>query len=258
MEFWSAAWADISPAQYVAIAIIVIVGGVVRGATGFGGAMVMTLPLSLIFRPAEAIITVLLLELAGPVGLLRYALKTIVDSPGAKRTLGTVALSALAVLPLGIALQTYLDRQSITLFMAAAVLICALALILQIPRHLQPTTTRASAAGITSGLMLALTGICGPPVVLYVHASESNHHLARSLLMLYITGASVVMVIMTAVAQSVGILPFIYALALTPVFFMGNLIGHRVTTRVKGATIRLAALWLLVAGSTVYLAKPLI
>ncbi len=258
MEFWSTAWAEISPAQYVAIATIVILGGVVRGATGFGGAMVMTLPLSLIFRPAEAIITVLLLELAGPVRLLRYALNTIVEAPAARRTLRTIALSALAVLPLGIALQTYLDRQSITIFMATAVLICALALIMRVPRHVMPTSRRASAAGITSGLMLALTGICGPPVVLYVHASENNHQLARSLLMLYITGASVVMVIMTAIAQSVGILPFIYALALTPVFFMGNLIGHRITTRAKGSTIRLAALWLLVAGSLVYLAKTLL
>lgn len=258
MEFWSTAWAGISPAQYLAIAVIVMAGGIVRGATGFGGAMVMTLPLSLIFRPAEAIITVLLLELAGPIHLLRSALQSVGNDMSAKRTLMTIALSALAVLPLGIALQTYLDRDSITLFMAIAVLLCALALILQIPRHVVPTTMRASAAGMTSGLMLALTGICGPPVVLYVHASQNNHQIARSLLMLYITGASILMVIMTAIAQSVGLLPFIYAIVVTPIFFVGNLIGHRITTRVKGASIRLAALWLLVAGSTVYLTKTLL
>jgi uncharacterized protein len=258
MEFWSNAWADISPAQYFAIAVIVISGGIIRGATGFGGAMVMTLPLSLIFRPAEAIITVLLLELAGPVRLLQQALKTVVNIPGAKRTLGTIALSALLILPLGIALQTYLDRQIITLFMAIAVLVCALALIVRIPRQLTPTSPRASLAGATSGLMLALTGICGPPVVLYVHATETNHQLTRSLLMLYITGASLVMVTMSAIAQSVGILPFVYAIVLTPIFFIGNLMGHRVAARVSGSVTRLTSLWLLVAGSSVYLIKTLL
>ncbi len=258
MEFWSAAWAAISPAQYLAIAVIVISGGIIRGATGFGGAMVMTLPLSLIFEPAAAIITVLLLELAGPVRLLRDAIHTVRSEPSVRRSLSIISVSALAVLPLGIFLQTHLDRQSITLFMAIAVLICALALIMQIPRRVTATNARASAAGITSGLMLALTGICGPPVVLYVHASQSNHQFARSLLMLYITGSSIVMVVMTAVAQSVGLLPFIYAVAVTPLFFAGNLIGHRITTHVTSASIRLAALWLLVAGSTVYLAKTLL
>lgn len=252
------AWAEISPVQYLAIAVIVISGGVIRGATGFGGAMVMTLPLSLIFQPAEAIITVLLLELAGPVRLLQQALKTVVTIPSAKRTLGTITLSALLILPLGIALQAYLDRQLITLIMAIAVLICALALIIRIPRHLAPTPVRASVAGATSGLMLALTGICGPPVVLYVHATETNHQLARSLLMLYITGASVLMVSMSAVAHSVGVLPFIYAVALTPIFFIGNLMGHRVAMRVNGSVVRLASLWLLVAGSSTYLMKTLL
>lgn len=255
MEFLSTAWAEISPLQYLAIAVIVIFGGIVRGATGFGGAMVMTLPLSLIFRPAEAIITVLLLELAGPAQLLRHALGIVIDQPAAKRTLGVISISALAVLPLGITLQSYLDRQSITLFMAIAVLVCALALIIRIPRHLRPSPLRASAAGITSGLMLALTGICGPPVVLYVHASESNHQLARSFLMLYITGASMLMVTMTAIAQSVGAIPFLYALVLMPIFFVGNLLGHQITTKISGSVTRLASLWLLVAGSTAYLIK---
>lgn len=217
----------------------------------------MTLPLSLIFKPAEAIITVLLLELAGPVTLLRTAWGSISNSPIAKRTLAIIAGSALAVLPAGIALQNHLDRQSITFFMALVVLVCALALILRIPRHVSGTPLRASATGITSGLMLALTGICGPPVVLYIHASEKNHQLARYFLMLYITLASVLMVMSSVIFQSVGLVPLLYAIVLTPIFFVGNLLGHQLTLRLNGRVTRLASLWILVIGSAAYLLNHL-
>ncbi|MGE5089718.1 MAG: sulfite exporter TauE/SafE family protein, partial [Candidatus Levyibacteriota bacterium] len=49
-------------APLIAAGAIAAVAGVVRGITGFGGAMVMTPPLALLFGPRFAIPAVLLLE----------------------------------------------------------------------------------------------------------------------------------------------------------------------------------------------------
>ena len=53
--------------------LVTLLGGLFRGAAGFGGAMVMTLPLSLVFPPQQAIVMVLILELVGPAFLLKRA-----------------------------------------------------------------------------------------------------------------------------------------------------------------------------------------
>lgn len=246
-------WEALSANQIIVAVCVVFLGGTVRGATGFGGAMVMTLPLSLIFKPSEAILAVLLLELVGPATILRAALSVLDQSKPAKITFLLISITALLILPLGIWLQNHLDQQRITFVMACVISISSLALIFRAPKHIINTKVRSAFTGLISGLMVALTGIGGAPVVLYIHASEKNHQLARAFLMLYVTTISIIMISASFLLLPVGITPFLIAFAMIPIFFLGTLLGHQLTIKFNGLVMRSISLWLLVFGSTSYI-----
>ncbi len=246
-------WLVLSLSQVATTVFIVLLGGAVRGATGFGGAMVMTLPLSIFFNPAEAILAVLFLELLGPVTMLRTALSAVTRDRSAKNTFLLIALTALLILPVGIWLQNHLDQHRITYVMACVILIAALALIFRFPKNLLNTKFRSVTTGAISGLMIALTGIGAAPVVLYIHASEKNPQLARFFLMLYVTTISVMMIGASFILLPVGISSLLIAFVMMPIFFTGTLIGYQLSSRFSGSVMKSISLWLLVFGSSVYI-----
>jgi len=248
-------WLLLSLSEIAAAVFVVFLGGAVRGATGFGGAMVMTLPLSIFFKPAEAILAVLFLELLGPVTILRTALSAVIQNKSAKNTFLLIAVTALLILPLGIWLQNYLDQHRITYVMACVILVCALALIFRFPKNLLNTKFRSITTGAISGLMVALTGIGGAPVVLYIHASESNPQLARFFLMLYVTTISVLMIGASIILLPVGASSLLIAFVMMPIFFTGTLIGYQLTSRFSGPVMKSISLWLLVIGSSAYVIR---
>ena len=59
--------------ELAAIAIVTV-AGLVRGITGFGGAMLMTPVLSILFGPVPAVVTALLLETAAALVMFPDAL----------------------------------------------------------------------------------------------------------------------------------------------------------------------------------------
>ena len=73
-------WLDPNLTNHLTMLVgIFLLGGLVRGATGFGGAMVMILPLASIYAMPQAIAISILLELFGPLLLLRSAFRQVYD-----------------------------------------------------------------------------------------------------------------------------------------------------------------------------------
>jgi hypothetical protein len=82
-------------AQLIAMAIACL-AGVIRGITGFGGAMVLTPPLALLLGPQLAVPVVLLVEAFAGAPMLRDAARL-----ATWRTLTPIALAACVTVPLG-------------------------------------------------------------------------------------------------------------------------------------------------------------
>jgi uncharacterized membrane protein YfcA len=88
---------------------VFIVAGLVRGATGFGGAMVMILPLATIFSMPQAIAISFVLEFFGPLLILKSALHRVMASAKAMVLLKSFLFWSVVGLPLGSFLQGYLN-----------------------------------------------------------------------------------------------------------------------------------------------------
>ena len=207
--------------------LVTLLGGLFRGAAGFGGAMVMTLPLSLVFPPQQAIVMVLILELVGPAFLLKRAWGAVTSELGLKRLFISACLACLLLLPLGIAFQDIFSQKVVTISIALTVVVCSIALLLPITRQISISAGGVALAGGLSGAMLGLTGIGGPPMVLYLLASRLDPRLVSSFLMLYVSLISLLMILASTAYFQISLFVMLVTLALSPVFFLGTMLSSR-------------------------------
>ncbi len=82
--------------QWLAVAGVAALGGLMRGLTGFGGAMVMTPMLSLAYAPRRVVPSVMLLEAFIAAPMLVPALRA-----AQRRVVLAICLAAVATLPFG-------------------------------------------------------------------------------------------------------------------------------------------------------------
>src|SRR3954453_2199736 len=94
-----------SVSMLVAIAIAAA-AGVIRGITGFGGSMVMTPPLALLFGPQVAVPVVLLLEAFAGAPMMRDAVRQARWS-----VLAPIGIAACITIPLGGYVLVHADQQ---------------------------------------------------------------------------------------------------------------------------------------------------
>src|SRR6185312_7643632 len=105
---------DIFTGPRLAAMAIAAVAGVIRGVTGFGGSMVMTPPLALLFGPRAAIAVVLLLE--------AFAAAPMIPDAARKanwRLMVPLSLSAFVAIPLGGYALAHANPELLRRFIAA-------------------------------------------------------------------------------------------------------------------------------------------
>src|SRR6186713_1987738 len=127
--------------------------GIIRGITGFGGSMVMTPPLALLFGPQLAVPVVLLLEAFAGAPMMRDALRK-----ATWRVLGPIGVAACITVPLGGYVLVHADQDLLRRGIAAIVFVFAL-LLLRGARYTGTHGLPSSVAlGALSGTMLGATG----------------------------------------------------------------------------------------------------
>ena len=233
--------------------LVTLLGGLFRGAAGFGGAMVMTLPLSLIFPPQQAIVMVLVLELIGPAFILKKAWGTVHSEPGLTRLFISACLACLLLLPLGIAFQDIFSQKVVTISIAVTVVVCSIALLLPVSRQISISAGGVALAGGLSGAMLGLTGIGGPPMVLYLLASRLDSRLVSSFLMLYVSLISLLMILASTAYFQISPFVMFVTLALSPVFFLGTMFSSRYVHKLNPKWVRKASLLFLCLANSLFL-----
>lgn len=172
------------------VLLVVILAGMVRGITGFGGAMFMAPTLSLLISPVAAVIYALTLEAAAAVAMLPMVWRLIEFGPLAK-----VMLPAALFIPLGGWALVSLDPGLIGNMLALTVVAFSLLMLFGFRFREEPHLAVAVAAGSRSGVLFGATSMGGPPVILYFLSGPSRHDVIRADLMLYISALSVLALI---------------------------------------------------------------
>jgi uncharacterized membrane protein YfcA len=167
------------------IGIIVLVAGVTRGITGFGGAMVMSPLLALLLGPQPAVLLALVLEGVAPIPFLFKSARNL-----AWPILRPMLLGVLLFAPVGTMALAYLDPQVMRLLISVVVLGFAAVMLMGYRPKLGRYRSEPFLVGMTGGVMVGATSMGGPPAILYMLAGQHQLVTIRASLMLYVSVSS--------------------------------------------------------------------
>jgi uncharacterized protein len=222
-----------APERLALAALVGAVAGVIRGITGFGGAMVMTPPLALLLGPLAAVPIALLLESVGAAPML-VQLRHLVRW----RVIGPIILSACVTIPVGTFVLLSVDPQVMRRVIAAVVIVFCL-LLLRGWRYSGPRRPSTGAGiGATSGILTGATGMGGPPVVLYLLAGPDPIDVTRANLTFFVGAINLAGVVSVAVGGLLDAQVLWLALLLAPGYYLGMVAGTRLFSRFNDTRFR--------------------
>ena len=234
-----------APEQIALALAIGVVAGVIRGITGFGGAMVMSPPFAMLLGAKLTVPVVLLLEgiaaipmLAGTHKLVRW------------NVIGPISAAAFVAAPLGTWLLLAAEPQVLRRLIAAMVVVFSLLLLVGWRYAGRQRTATGVGLGALSGAMAGATSIGGPPVILYLLAGPDPVETTRANLMFFICAVSVAGLGMLALAGGFDPRALWIAAALTPGYYGGMLLGARLFSRFNDLRFRRLTLALMLLVST--------
>jgi uncharacterized membrane protein YfcA len=215
---------------------VVFVSGIVRGLSGFGGALIF-IPLSAaLLGPRKAIAVFYLFDLvsASPYGLMQLPKSN-------RREVAPMVIAAIVMLPVGAWILKNADPLVLR-WAVAAIVAAMLALLISGWRYNGHPTTRTSClVGLAAGVMGGATGITAPVVIAYWLSSTAAATVIRANIMVFYAIASLSA---DVVYFFNGLFTFdvvVYALVAWPLYSLGLVLGARVFKGTSDTHYRIAA-----------------
>jgi hypothetical protein len=234
-----------APETIVLAVLVGTLAGVIRGITGFGGAMVMTPPLALLFGPWLAVPVALLLESLVAMPMVVQTRRLV-----RWRVVAPICVAASLTVPIGVQVLVSADPHALRRAIAAIVIVFSL-LLLRGWRYSGAQRLGTSVGlGAVSGVMLGATSIGAPPVILYLLSGPDPAETTRANLTLYLVVSSAAGLVMLWARGVLDLPAATMALVLAPGYFGGLLLGVRLFPYFSETRFRQFALLLLIAVST--------
>ncbi len=213
--------------------LIALAGGLVRGTTGFGAAMVMTPPLALLVGARTAVPVTLLLETfaAAPMLPAAFALAR-------WRVIAPICAAAVLAVPAGGLLLALASPLTLRRLIATTVILFSLALLSGRQYKGAQRLPTSVALGALSGTMLGATSIGAPPVILYLLSGPDPVQVTRANLTLYVVVISAAGLVMLAVSGLLTAATLQQAALLALPFAAGVITGSRLFARFSDKRFR--------------------
>jgi uncharacterized membrane protein YfcA len=234
-------------------AVAVLVGGLVRGYSGFGASMVWIASLSLVYPPASVVSTVLLVEV-----LASLALLPTVRGEVEWHSMRGLLVTSVLTMPVGVALLADVSGETMRVIVAFAILAATIAVGAGVQPFGEPGLRGALLAGSVSGLADGSTGIGGPPAVLFYFARGRRVDVGRATLIAYFLGTDSVGVLFMALAGLVDRTVLVHSAVFAPAAMLGVTAGHRIFHRRADQGFRAFVLVLLVCLSLAILVRAVV
>lgn len=233
---------DVGGGSWLVPVVLAVAGiaGVMRGITGFGGAMLMGPPLGLLLGPITAVAIALVLEAAAGLVMTRAAIADL-----RPKLFAQLIIPACLTIPIGTSLLVGLDPLLARKLIAAMVLVSSLAMAagLRYRREAGPGLTVG--IGSLAGVLLGATGIGGPPVVLFLLSGPVEARHARAILVLFVTVTSAIGLAALAWNGVLGRDLVRWILITLWIYLAGVVVGVRVFARLTDHRARAVSLGLM-------------
>ena len=220
------------------VIVIVTLAGFMRGVTGFGGAMLMAPPLSMLIGPVPTVVTALILETAAALVMFPDAWPKI-----NKRILFYLTIPACFSVPIGGYLLITLDPFIARKVIAGVVVVFSLGLLLGL-RYSGPQRPLTSVAlGGIVGVLLGATSVGAPPVILYLLSGPDPQAVTRANLTVFVTAISAIGLVMLVAAGAITKALAISAFLLCIPYLAGAWVGGLLFGRLADLAVRRIALF---------------
>lgn len=220
-----------------AVVAVVLVAGLMRGTTGFGGAMLMAPPLSFLIGPVPTVATALLLETAAAIVMFPDAWPRI-----NKPVLLYLIVPACFTIPLGGYLLITLDPFVARKFIAAVVVVFSLGLLAGLRYSGSPRPVTSVALGSIVGIFLGATSVGAPPVILYLLSGPDPQTVTRANLTVFVTAISAIGFMVLIVAGTVTVRLGLSAVLLCIPYMAATWLGGALFARLSDIGVRRLAL----------------
>lgn len=224
------------------VVVVSFAGGLTRGLTGFGSALVMTPLLMMAMAPQTVLGVVILVSLATSGQFLRRSFALCEGS-----VVGPMVLAALPAVPAGIWLLSVAQPDVTRRAVGATVVALAGLLAFRPGLFGAPSGRKSALVGLGSGLLTGFGGIGGPPSVLYVMGLGLEPDRARATFIVYFAAIYPITAAIAALMGIVGWMELGLALAALPAFLAGGEVGGYLYPRVARTRYKEVVLVLLAA-----------
>ena len=224
-----------------------LIGGLMRGYSGFGFAMATVPILACIVRPDVAIPAILIYELL-------IALSSFQVDRGliASETFCTLCLGSLVGTPIGILVLSKLPAEPMRICIGLILLISVIALWMLRARPWRTERAQLAGAGVLSGVLNGAMAISGPPAVLVLLGSDMDARKIRGLLIYFIAFSATIAVLLTTAVGLMNREVLSVATIMAPGVLLGTLLGGQAFQRlpmIHYRKIALIALFIIAVGS---------
>lgn len=229
--------------ERLALAVLIgAIAGVIRGITGFGGAMVMSPPLALLLGPLATVPVVLLLESVAAAPML-VQLRHLVRW----RVIGPIIAMACLTVPLGTYALVTADPLVMRRVIAGVVIVFSLLLLRGWRYAGKHRLATGLGLGAVSGTMVGATSMGGPPVILYLLAGPDPIDTTRANLTYFVGAISLAGVAVLALNGVLGAQGLWLAAMLAPGYYLGMVAGIRLFSRFNDTRFRRFTLFFMMA-----------
>lgn len=211
-----------------------LAGGLARGFSGFGAALIFVPLASVALGPQGAAPLMLLVEAVAIVALTPAAWR-LADRP----QVGWLALGALLGTPLGAAILVHADPRSLRWGIAVAILLLLGLLVSGWRLRGRPSLPATLGVGLAGGVLGGVAMVSGPPVMAYLLGQAEPVRQVRASFALYLAAGGLIAGIAYAQAgllTAALALPF---LVTAPVYGLGIWLGTRMFGLASERTFRL-------------------
>ena len=208
------------------------VGGLVRGFSGFGTAMIYLPIAALVLPPVWVLITLLAMDTVGTIPALPRAVRD-----GKPSEVMRLMAGALIAMPFGLMLLLAMPPEAFRFGVSGFTLVLLILLVLGLRYRSHVGRAMTFAVGAAGGLLCGAVGLPGPPVIFFYMARPLPVQVIRANVLLYLFLSDVLLAILFWWQNIVDLQPVVIGLMLMPVY---------------GAAIRLGTIIFDPARETVY------
>lgn len=212
--------ATIGSADFAFLAFGAFVAGLVRGFTGFGTAMVYLPFAGQVLSPFEALTTLIIMDLVGPLPNMPRAWRD-----GAPRDVMRLGLGALIALPVGVWVLSIASPELFRYGVSSITMILLALLIAGVRYHGELKRHMVYLAGALGGFLAGCVGLPGPPVIMLYMASSKPSQVIRANITMYLLVTDIIMIFVLSLGGFLELSAVAMGIGVAVVYLVANVLG---------------------------------